>query len=244
MMRGTSMPASFLDALPSTLSPPAGTLHAVTARLDGKVVVVVGGDTGIGREIALGLGDRGATVAVTGAIASRSDADAALDKAIAEHGPIDIVVHALVEQASLVPTPFLDLDEPGWERIAEDPISATLFSLQAAYERLRERGGRIFVLTATVSMAGSAGLTGYATAAEGQRSLVKAAARKWGAAGVTMNCIAVPVTMLAAGGPGDPSDRPGLPPAVLPDPSPRADVAGLIAALGGDEGAAVTGVTV
>jgi NAD(P)-dependent dehydrogenase (short-subunit alcohol dehydrogenase family) len=213
-------------------------------RLDGKVVVVVGGDTGIGREVALGLEDRGATVAAVGAVESREAVGAAMDAAIAEFGPLDIVVHALVEQRSLVPTPFLDLDEPAWERLAEDPLTATLFSLQAAYERLRDRGGRIFVLTATVSMAGSAGLTGYATAAEGQRSLVKAAARSWGAHGVTMNSIAVPVTMLAAGGPGDPSDRPGLPAAILPDPDARTDVAGLIAALGGAEGAAVTGVTV
>jgi NAD(P)-dependent dehydrogenase (short-subunit alcohol dehydrogenase family) len=208
------------------------------------VVVVVGGGSGIGRDVALGLEDRGATVAVVGGVESREAVGAAMDAAIAEHGPIDIVVHALVEQQSLVPTPFLELDEPSWERLAEDPITATLFSLQAAYDRLRDHGGRIFVLTATVSMAGSAGLTGYATAAEGQRSLVKAAARSWGADGVTMNSIAVPVTMLAAGGPGQPSDRPGLPPAILPDPDARGDVAGLIAALGGDEGATVTGITV
>ena len=211
--------------------------------MDGKVVVVVGGDTGVGREIALGLEDRGATVAVTGALRSREEADAALDAAIAEHGPIDVVVHAVVELESLVPTPFLDLDEQVWERVAEDPISATLFSLQAAYARMRGRGGRIFVLTSSVSMEGSAGLTGYATAAEGQRSLVKAAGRTWGAQGVTMNCVAIPVSMLAAGGAGHPTHRPGLPPPVLAPPDARRDVAGVIAALAGEEGAVMTGIT-
>jgi NAD(P)-dependent dehydrogenase (short-subunit alcohol dehydrogenase family) len=216
----------------------------VSARLDGKVVVVVGGDSGIGKEVAGGLADHGAAVAVTGPIGSLADAEAAMDAATAEHGPIDVVVHALVEQASLVPTPFLEFDEPAWEQRAEDPITWTLFSLQAAYARMRGRGGRIFVLTATASMQAASGLTGYVTAAEGQRSLVKAAARTWGAEGVIMNCIAVPVTMLAAGGPGEPSDRGGLPPAVLPAPDARTDVAGVIAALSGEEGKVVTGVTI
>src|SRR5438874_2608013 len=80
------------------------------------------------------LRDRGATVAATGWIASREDADAAMDAADAAHGPFDVVVHALVQREALVPTPFLDLDEPAWERVAEDPISATLFVLQAAYD--------------------------------------------------------------------------------------------------------------
>src|SRR3954447_15202848 len=78
MTRGTSICMSLPRSLPSTLSGPAGTLPAVTIRVDGKVVVVVGGETGVGQQIADGLRDRGATVAVTGSIASRADADSAI----------------------------------------------------------------------------------------------------------------------------------------------------------------------
>src|SRR5687767_9820449 len=61
----------------STLSGPAGTLAGVTARLDGRAAVVVGGDAGIGRDLALGLRDRGAAVAVTSFFSSRPKAEEA-----------------------------------------------------------------------------------------------------------------------------------------------------------------------
>src|SRR5437868_5667953 len=123
MIRGTSMSTSLLDGRPPRYPGPPVRSPAVAARVDGKVIVVVGGDTGIGSEIALGLGVRGAVVAVTGTLRSREGADAAMDAAIAGHGPLDVVVHAAVEPESLVPTPFLEFDEPAWERVAEDPIS-------------------------------------------------------------------------------------------------------------------------
>src|SRR5947208_13666112 len=105
MIRGTSMSTSLLDGRPPRYPGRPVRSRAMAARVDGKVIVVVGGETGVGRDIADGLRDRGATVAVTGSIASREDADAAIGAAAAAHGAIDVVVHAMVEPAALVPTP-------------------------------------------------------------------------------------------------------------------------------------------
>src|SRR5256885_14622198 len=102
MIRGTSMSTSLLDGRSPRYPGRPVRSRAVAARVDGKVIVVVGGETVVGQQIADGLRDRGATVATTGTIASREDADAALDAAVAAHGRIDVVVHALVEPAALV----------------------------------------------------------------------------------------------------------------------------------------------
>jgi NAD(P)-dependent dehydrogenase (short-subunit alcohol dehydrogenase family) len=67
------------------------------------------------------------------------------------------------------------------------------------------------------------------------RSLAKVAARQWGSAGITVNCVAVAV---------DPSERGPLPPALGRSVDIRRDVAAAVAMLAGAGARAITGVTI
>jgi 3-oxoacyl-[acyl-carrier protein] reductase len=79
-------------------------------------------------------------------------------------------------------------------------------------------------------MTGAAGVAAWAAAAEGYRSLTKAAARAWGADGVAVQCVLVPMGI----------DRPGLQPPAL---STAPVLAPILAALLDERLDALTGLT-
>jgi 3-oxoacyl-[acyl-carrier protein] reductase len=206
--------------------------------LAGRVVLVTGGGSGIGASLALGLGDAGATVAVTdGPIGSRHDAEGAFAEAAAKSGPIDAVVHALVDPDALVAVSLSDTDPSAWDRRCDAVIGTALWCCQAAHAALRERGGRIVVVTPTVGLTGGANLVAYATAVEGLRALAKTAARQWGARGIAVNCVAPPVELV-----GRATSPDVAAPALGQLPDARTDVAPVVATLVGD--AFVTGTTI
>jgi NAD(P)-dependent dehydrogenase (short-subunit alcohol dehydrogenase family) len=213
--------------------------HRYHARvLAGRVVLVTGGGSGIGASLALGLGDAGATVAVVdGPIGSRDDADRAFADVTATSGPIDAVVHALVDPDALVAASLSDTDPSAWDRRCERVVSTGLWCCQAAHDALRARGGRIVLVTPTIGLTGGAGLVAYATAVEGLRALAKTAARQWGAHGIAVNCVAPPAELM---GPVSGPDVAATALGRLPDA--RTDVAPVVASLVGD--AFVTGATV
>jgi NAD(P)-dependent dehydrogenase (short-subunit alcohol dehydrogenase family) len=89
---------------------------------------------------------------------------------------------------------------------------------------------------------GASGLVPWATVAEGQRSLAKAAARAWGREGIRVNSVAVPAGLLAPATTG--LDRPGQPPPSLSEiPDLPGPVASVVASFVSGPWSAVTGAT-
>jgi NAD(P)-dependent dehydrogenase (short-subunit alcohol dehydrogenase family) len=191
--------------------------------VDGRVVVI--GGHGFGRELALGLGDRGATVSVV-------DSASGLDRVASEVGRIGALVHVALDPDALRPRVLAETDEEGWDERCEAVLRAALESCRAAFPHLRDSGGRIVFVVPAASPVGAAGYTPELTATEGIRALAKATARQWGAHGITVNCV-------AAGGPPPPE-----PPAMGRVPDARSDVAGVIGLLLSDGAATVTGTTI
>lgn len=235
--------------------------------LDGKVAVVTGADLPLGRGLALALATAGAAVALLGeprdlggivadleagdarAVALAADFSSRdtvesvfLEVGDALEGPADVVVHSAVPLIAFEPVDFDAVDDARWEAVWETTMRATLFLLQAAFGQMKERGGRIILVTPTVSMSGAARLVPYTAAVEGQRVLAKAAARQWGAAGITVNCLApapehVPV--------GAESTTVSLAPPALDGPGDAERDLGPVAVfLASDAGHFVTGATV
>jgi 3-oxoacyl-[acyl-carrier protein] reductase len=210
--------------------------------LQGRVVVVTGGGSGIGRGIARGLVDAGAAVAVVdGPAGDRAAMEHSFARAAAARGPLDGVVHALLDSVALAEQPLAETDGAGWDARCEAVLRAALCCAQAAYTHLSERGGRLVLLTPTVGLTGGSGLVPYATAVEGMRAMAKSAARQWGDAGITVNCVAPPIEVI--------SDRPATEPPVggralrrLPDA--RNDVAPVVAWLLAEAAHFVTGTTI
>lgn len=150
-------------------------------RFANKIAIVTGAGQGIGRGVALRLGQEGARVVVAeynpdtaaavareieaaGGRASAHRVDisdvagvrAMVDAVVAEFGRIDI----LINNAGIVQTkPMLDLTEADWDRVVDINLRGTFFCLQAVAqqmirqlpESLRRGAGLADLLTAQLS---------------------------------------------------------------------------------------------
>jgi 3-oxoacyl-[acyl-carrier protein] reductase len=171
---------------------------------------------------------------------SSGDAYAAALRAAAPTGISAVVDAGLLGQEPAAGE-LASLDPETWRRDAEQPLRRALHLMQGAHSCLAGEGGRIIVLLPSLVMSGAAGAVAWAAAAEGYRSLAKAAARAWGSSGISIKCVLVPAAVAVT----SVADRPGLqPPAIGRLPDPGSDIAPAIVALLDSRLDTVTGVTV
>ncbi|MEP6592438.1 MAG: SDR family oxidoreductase [Acidobacteriota bacterium] len=181
--------------------------------LTGRVAVVVGGTSGIGRALALGLAEAGADVVVSGrreelidTVAGEIEARgrrtlrvpsdvsdiASLvrlrDACVAEFGKVDIL-QCVAGTTKRVAT--LDMDEADWARIIETNLTGTLRSCQVFGRAMVERGyGRIVTIASLSSFVGLFEVAAYVASKAAVAGLTKALAVEWAPNGVTVNAIA------------------------------------------------------
>ncbi|WP_226015801.1 SDR family oxidoreductase [Novosphingobium sp. FKTRR1] len=163
-------------------------------RFAGKIVVVLGGNAGIGLAAARGFVAEGAKVALTGrnaatlaqaaretgALALQSDmGDLAatcdtLARVAAELGPIDVLfVNAGVGGFA----PVADVTEPFWDGIHDVNLKGAFFAMQAALPHMAD-GGAIVVTGSIGSVAAVPGNVAYAAAKAGLRAVVRILAKE------------------------------------------------------------------
>jgi 3-oxoacyl-[acyl-carrier protein] reductase len=165
--------------------------------------------------------------------------------AVARGGGVDQIVHAWVAPPLLEARAFVELDERAWADGCEHSLEVAWWSARAASTALAETRGTMVMVVPSIGLSGGAEFSMLAAVAEAMRVLAKACGRQWGAAGVTVNTLAVAphhwVTADAAdaltrsvslsspalGGPGDPA----------------ADLAPLIDALAAPESHVLTAAT-
>lgn len=181
--------------------------------LSGRVAVVVGGSSGIGRTLALGFADAGADVvatarrgdlvdAVAGEIEARgrrtlrvpSDvADTASlervrEQCLAAFGRIDIMLCA-AGTTKRVPT--LQMDEADWSRIIETNVTGTLRACRVfGREMVERRSGRIITIGSLSSFVGLFEVAAYVASKSAVAGLTRALAVEWAPYNVTVNSIA------------------------------------------------------
>jgi NAD(P)-dependent dehydrogenase (short-subunit alcohol dehydrogenase family) len=181
--------------------------------LSGRLAVVVGGTSGIGRAIALGLADAGADVVVTGRRESlvgevageieqrgrkslRIAADvadtAALEKVknacLETFGRLDVMVYA-AGTTKRVPT--LQMDDADWHRIMDTNLTGMLRSCQVfGREMVAKRSGRIIAIASLTSFVGMFEVAAYTTSKAAVAGLTRALAVEWAPHGVMVNAIA------------------------------------------------------
>jgi 3-oxoacyl-[acyl-carrier protein] reductase len=181
--------------------------------LEKQVALVTGASRGIGRAIALGLGQAGATVIGTATSAAGAAAiDAAFAEAgiagrgavldvtdalasetllvaiVAEYGTLDILVNnAGITQDHLA----LRMKDADWGAVIDTNLTA-VFRLSRAVLRpmMKARGGRIINITSVVGSTGNPGQANYAAAKAGVAGLARALAREIGSRNITVNCVA------------------------------------------------------
>jgi 3-oxoacyl-[acyl-carrier protein] reductase len=181
--------------------------------LDGKVALVTGGSRGIGRAIALRLGQEGADVAVcarnveaAGEVASEIEglgrkclvracdvadaeqAGALIAATIEELGQLDILVNnAGVTRDNLL----MRMKEEDWDEVLAINLKGAFNCARAAVRpMLKARGGRIVNITSVVGLQGNAGQANYAASKAGLIGLTKSLARELASRGITANAVA------------------------------------------------------
>jgi 3-oxoacyl-[acyl-carrier protein] reductase len=188
-------------------------LTQLSRSIEGKVAVVTGAASGMGRATAHLLADEGAAVAVldrspdallavvdeiagNGGRVTAIDVDlsdaAATDAAVAaardELGPIDILINnAGVSLGG-------PIDQDGYDEVWATTLAVNLTAytrtIRAALEDLRRDGaGRIVNVASTEGLGATARISPYTASKHGVVGLTRALAVELGPTGVTVNCI-------------------------------------------------------
>lgn len=106
-------------------------------------------------------------------------------------GRLDLLVLSGWAAVATTPAPLEDLDDDSFAAIWEDGVQGMLWAIQAAIPALRAARGAVVVLLPTTGMTGGAHYAAAAAALEGQRVLVKSAARQLAPEGISVNAIAI-----------------------------------------------------
>lgn len=171
----------------------------MAGRLDGKVVLVTGGGSGIGEAAAKLFAAEGAKVAVLGRtkekleetvgrireatggeaaavqgdVSQYEDMERAVRETVDRWGRLDVVfANAGING---VWAPIEELAPEEWEKTIRINLSGTFFAIKAAVPHLKERGGSI-VVTSSVNgtrMFSNSGASAYATTKAGQVALTQ-----------------------------------------------------------------------
>lgn len=185
---------------------------SAVASLNGRVAVVTGGGRGIGREIALGLANRGADLIVgdvdlAGAettaqeiiglgrravarrcdVSQRSDVEALIQAAVDEFDRLDILVNnAGITRDNLL----VRMTEEQWQQVIDINLKGTFFGCQAAAKvMMRARSGKIVNVGSITGLTGNPGQANYTASKAGVLALTKTAARELAPRGINVNAV-------------------------------------------------------
>lgn len=181
--------------------------------LSGRVAVVIGGTSGIGRAIAHGLAEAGAdvvctsrrsdqvaiaageieakgrrTLRITSDVSDRSSLDELLDETVATLGRVDILVNSAGRTKR---EPTLDVDDDTWNSILETNLNGTLRACQVFGRHMIANGyGRIVNIASLSTFVSLFEVAAYAASKAAVASLTKSLAIEWAKLGVNVNAIA------------------------------------------------------
>ncbi len=167
-----------------------------------RVVLVTGGNRGIGRAIAERFVAEGYRVAVTarsgdgpmGTLTVRADVtdaaavDAAFREVEASLGPVEIVVaNAGITKDTLL----MRMSEDDFDSVVATNLGGAFRVVKRASKgMLRARWGRVILISSVVGLLGSAGQVNYAASKSGLVGFARSLTRELGGRGITANVVA------------------------------------------------------
>lgn len=181
--------------------------------LTGKTAVVVGGTSGIGLAMSIGLAEAGASVVpssrrqeqveeaaaaiekaggkslrVTSDVADRASLQRLHDETLKAFGQIDILINCA---GKIKRAPTVDFPEDEWQSIMDTNVTGTLRACQIFAPHMLERGyGRIINIASLNTFVALKEVAAYAASKAAVGSLTRSLAVEWSSKGVTVNAIA------------------------------------------------------
>jgi len=181
--------------------------------LTGRVAVVVGGTSGLGRNVALGLARAGADVVPSGRrdhlvdeicaeieqlgrqtlrrtvdVADRKSIDALRDVVQQHLGHVDVLVNAAGHTAR---RPTVEVPEQEWNAILDTNLTGMLRACQSFYGPLRESGrGRIINIASLSAFVAFHEVTAYGASKAGVIALTRNLGCEWARDSIKVNAIA------------------------------------------------------
>ncbi len=189
------------------------TSYTGSGKLAGRVAIITGGDSGIGRAVALAFAREGADVVISylsehrdaheterlveesgqrailmpGDIRDRAHCVSIVQRAVQEFGQVDILVNNAAFQTTIAS--FMDLSEDDWRRAMATNLDAMFYLTQAALTHMKP-GGAIINTTSIQASHPSASLIHYATTKGGIVTFTRALAQEMIERGIRVNAVA------------------------------------------------------
>lgn len=214
-----SIPPQSQDRQPgleSLLKPPAEHIRADykgSGKLSGKTALITGGDSGIGRSVALHYAREGANIAIvyldehedaeearrlveaegakviliSGDVASSAFCNEAVASTVAEFGGLDIVVNNAGIQ--VVREHLTDIDDAEWERHFAVNVHGYFYIARAALPHLKS-GASIINTSSINAFAGNKFLVAYSATKAAEAGFTRALALQLAEQGIRVNAVA------------------------------------------------------
>jgi NAD(P)-dependent dehydrogenase (short-subunit alcohol dehydrogenase family) len=183
-----------------------------SGKLEGRAALITGGDSGIGRAIAIAYAREGADVAISyldehddaadtvrwvekagrrgvalpGDITDRAHCRSLVEETVRQLGRLDILVN---NAAVHFDTAFEDLDPTQFERVVRTNLFAPVWLTQAALSHLPE--GSVVLNTGSVTgLQGNPSLADYAATKAALHNLTRSLSQALASRGIRVNCVA------------------------------------------------------
>jgi NAD(P)-dependent dehydrogenase (short-subunit alcohol dehydrogenase family) len=181
--------------------------------LTGRTAVVIGGTSGIGLAMAVGLAEAGANVVassrrqeqvaeaaakieaagrkalrLTSDVGDRASLQSLCDGVLKEFGTVDILINCA---GKIKREATLTVSEETWDDIMNTNVTGTLRACQIFGKHMLERGyGKIINIASLNTFVSLKEVTSYAASKAAVGALTKSLAVEWSSQGVTVNAIA------------------------------------------------------
>jgi NAD(P)-dependent dehydrogenase (short-subunit alcohol dehydrogenase family) len=188
-------------------------MRTTSLSLAGKIAVTIGGTSGIGRTLSLGLAEAGAdviasarrkqnveevaseieargrqTLRSTSDLCDRKSLEQLATASLRRFGKIDILINCA---AKIKRVPTLAMTEEEWRDIIDTNLTGTFRACQVFGKHMLERGyGRIINIASLNSFVALSEVAAYAASKAGVASLTRSLAVEWSKSGVLVNAIA------------------------------------------------------